>query len=470
MIFFNLFEKWMRKIFPSTFTITIFLTILTFLLALLLTDHVDLSSSVKVIHQEVRSDQLSNSSSHILQLIGFWYTGLWNTGLLAFAIQMMLILVLGFVIASTPAFRKLIDRILIYCNSTSSAAFLVTLLTIIVSLFNWGLGLVFGAIFARKVGDYAKDRHLALNYPLIAACGYTGLMVWHGGISGSAPLKVAEPGHFMVLIDKNLPPVDFSQTVFSGMNLMITAAFLVILPLSFYFLAKKNPGSVSFEIEHPVAPPSIKEKIATGAEKLDNFKGFGSAIGIIFIVIAIYKAWLSGNFSFIDPNYLNFVLLGLGLILCRTIAKFLSSVSEAMSAAAGILIQFPLYFGIMGLMKYSGLVELFSGYLMNISNTTTFPLFTFVSAGIVNIFIPSGGGQWAIQGPIIVEAAQHLGVPLSKGVMALAYGDEITNMLQPFWALPLLGITGLKARDIIPYSFYIMIIGIVIIVSGLLLW
>ena len=193
-------------------------------------------------------------------------------------------------------------------------------------------------------------------------------------------------------------------------------------------------------------------------------------LGITFLLIASYKAMLAGNISVIDPNFLNFLLLGLALLFCGNIATFLNRVKSAMGASAGILIQFPLYFGIMGVMKYSGLVEIFSGFLMNISNVTTFPLFTFFSAGLVNIFVPSGGGQWVVQGPIIVEAAQNLGVPLSKSIMALAYGDQITNMIQPFWALPLLGITGLKAKDIIPYTLFLMLIGIVVFISGLLVF
>jgi len=115
-------------------------------------------------------------------------------------------------------------------------------------------------------------------------------------------------------------------------------------------------------------------------------------------------------------------------------------------------------------------VEIFSNFLMNISNETTFPIFTFISAGLVNIFVPSGGGQWAVQGPIIVEAAQNLHIPLGKAIMALAYGDQITNMMQPFWALPLLGITGLRARDIIPFTLFLMIIGIIVFIPGLLLF
>ena len=121
-------------------------------------------------------------------------------------------------------------------------------------------------------------------------------------------------------------------------------------------------------------------------------------------------------------------------------------------------------------MKYSGMIEIMSDFFISISNEYTFPIFTFLSAGIVNIFVPSGGGQWAIQGPIIIEAATKIGVSIPKSVMALAYGDQITNMLQPFWALPLLGITGLKAKEILPYTLVLMLVGGGIFIIGLLMF
>ena len=142
----------------------------------------------------------------------------------------------------------------------------------------------------------------------------------------------------------------------------------------------------------------------------------------------------------------------------------------AITGASGILIQFPLYFGIMGIMNHSGMVDIMSDFFVNISNETTFPIFTFISAGIVNVFVPSGGGQWAVQGPIIVQAATDLGISLPKSIMALAYGDQLTNMLQPFWALPLLGITGLKAKDILPYTLILFLAGGLIFLTGLVLF
>jgi short-chain fatty acids transporter len=341
--------------------------------------------------------------------------------------------------------------------------------TLIVSFFNWGLGLIFGAIFARKVGENAQQLGRKLNYPLIVASGYTGLMVWHGGISGSAPLKVAEAGHFLDLIGKDIPAIDFGQTIFSTMNLSIFAFLLAVIPIFLYFL-----GSISSESLPDLKISKSKEKVnpgnLLGAEKLDHSTFFGTIIGLSLLIFALYKAIITSSFKVIDPNYLNFILLGLGILLSGNINQFIQNVKNAMGSASGILIQFPLYFGIMGIMKYSGLVEIFSGFLINISNDTTFPIFTFFSAGLVNIFVPSGGGQWAVQGPIIIEAAQNLNVPLGKAIMALAYGDQVTNMLQPFWALPLLGITGLKVKDIIPFCLLLMIMGIAIFLAGLLLF
>jgi short-chain fatty acids transporter len=124
----------------------------------------------------------------------------------------------------------------------------------------------------------------------------------------------------------------------------------------------------------------------------------------------------------------------------------------------------------MGLMKSSGLIVHISDWFIHISNQYTYPIYIFISAGIVNIFVPSGGGQWAIQGPVIIDAAKSLNVSISKSIMAMAYGDQLTNMLQPFWALPLLGITKLKAKDILPYTLFFMIIGSIIFTSVLLIF
>ena len=206
-----------------------------------------------------------------------------------------------------------------------------------------------------------------------------------------------------------------------------------------------------------------------GMERLDHSKIVGRGFGLIILLAFFYQYFGALGSLAITPNLLNFFMLGLALVLHGSFSSFLNALEEAIKGVGGILIQFPLYFGIMGIMRDSGMVVQISDFFVSIATTRTLPLFTFFSAGLVNIFVPSGGGQWAIQGPIVVESALKLGVPLPKAIMALAYGDQITNMLQPFWALPLLGITKLKAREILPYTLMLMVIGSAVYLIGLYL-
>ena len=441
------FEKVFKGLLPAPFTIAVLLTFFTFILALFIT-------------------QPKAEESHILQLLSYWEEGIWHPPLLVFAIQMMLMLVLGHVLALTKPINSLIEKGTSFCNNTANAAAIVTFFTLVVSLFNWGLGLIFGAIFARKVGEHASKNNIQLNYPLIGAAGYSGLMVWHGGISGSAPIKIAEEGHF--LADK-IGVISQAETIFSTMNISVSIVLLIVLPLTMYYLGKKSKSS-GLPRQTSLKNEAIEIQ---GAEKIDHSKIMAYIFGGIILAFAFYKAFIlpeNISLNIITPNYINLVLLGLAVMMHSSFYNFLKGVDKAISGASGILIQFPLYFGIMGIMNHSGMVQIMSDFFVSISNETTFPIFTFISAGIVNIFVPSGGGQWAVQGPIIIEAATQLGVSIPKSVMALAYGDQLTNMLQPFWALPLLGITGLKAKEILPYTLILLLAGIVIFITGLLVF
>ncbi|MFC2100746.1 short-chain fatty acid transporter [Bacteroidota bacterium] len=445
MKFFSFFTNSIRKVLPSPFSIAIILTFLTIILALFFT----------------KSE--NEEKSYFIQVIGFWEMGFWE--LLEFSMQMMLILVLGHVLALTRVFNSLIRSATVLCNNTANAAFTVTLLTILVSYLNWGLGLIFGAIFSRKVAEYALEKGIKINYPVIGASGYAGLMVWHGGLSGSAPLIIAQKDHF--LIDQT-GVIPVNETIFSPMNMMVFIAILVFIPLVMYLIGKRSE-SQSIEIEGTADIASEIIQKTSGAEKMDHSKIFTYFFSFLIIGYGVYKAFITGNLSVLNLNYINFILFGLGLLLHGTIFRFIKAVNSAIIGASGIFLQFPLYAGIMGIMKYSGLFLVFTEFFIQISNEQSFPVFTFFSASIVNIFVPSGGGQWAVQGPVIVEAASQLGASIPKSVMALAYGDQLTNMLQPFWALPLLGITGLKARDIIPYTFILMLAGMLIFIVALIL-
>ncbi|OSY87226.1 short-chain fatty acid transporter [Tenacibaculum holothuriorum] len=451
----NVFKKYL----PSPFTIAILLTFITILLALVFTKPVDVS--------------IGNYS---LEVLRFWENGIWSNGLLVFAYQMMLILVLGHVLVLSKPVSSLILRVTKYCTNTANSAVIVSVTTMLVSFFNWGLGLIFGALLARKVGEHAQRENIKLNYPIIGAAGYVGLMVWHGGISGSAPIKINEEGHIKSIMSSvsseetlaKIPSlIDYSQTVFSWWNLLIFVLVLLTVSVTFYFLGRKaKPTNLNL----PEYIMEDKEKSTTQAEKLDNSKVLSIIFGVLILVAFFYQYSDDVLALKITPNLINFFMFGLGILLHGSFKKFTNAVGESISDVSGILIQFPLYFGIMGIMKSAGMVTLISDFFVSVSTATTLPIFTFFSAGLVNIFVPSGGGQWVVQGPIVVESALQLGVPLPKAIMALAYGDQITNMLQPFWALPLLGITKLKAKEILPYTLIAMVVGSAVYLLGLLVF
>ena len=421
-----------------------------------------------------------NIGAYSIKLLNYWEDGIWDSGLMVFAMQMMLMLVLGHTLALTKPVNYIISIAVKKCNNTANAAALVTLLTVMVGLFNWGLGLIFGAIFARKVAEHATKQNLKINYPIIGAAGYSALLVWHGGLSGSSLSKVAEPGHIKTMMTGIIPEsqlallptqISYWETVGSSMNIFVMILLVIVLPFSMYWIGKKsNSETISIDVKNE---SESFPKVNVGAEKLDYSKWFSLVFGLIVLFYITYKVIIDYNYDFLkffNPNNINLLLFALAITLHKSIFHFLKALDEAIGGASGILIQFPLYFGIMGIMKSSGLVNEIADFFVSISSESSYPIYTFFSAGLVNIFVPSGGGQWAVQGPIIIQSAMEIGISLPKSIMALAYGDQLTNMLQPFWALPLLGITRLKAKEILPYTLFMMIIGMVIYLLGLIIF
>ncbi|MDA8886531.1 TIGR00366 family protein [Bacteroidia bacterium] len=446
MNFTQKYADWFRHLLPSPFSIAILLTLLTFFISLF----------------------VSEKSTSILLLD--WQAGLWQSNLLAFAFQMLLMLVLGHALALSTFFDKLISSLVHPIKTTGQAAAIVTISTILVAFLNWGLGLIFGAIIARKIGESFTKNQLPLNYPLIGAAGYVGLMVWHGGLSGSALTKVAENGHIQQIASNSSLPeaIYYGDTVFSAMNMTAFGLLLVLIPVTFYKIGNKSKYAIP--AINSVIISDEKNVNLQGAEHIDHLQILSKTIGALLLGLAIFMAVSIDRpaLSFITPNFINFTMLALCLLLHKNFSAFLSAIDDAIKGSSAILIQFPLYFGILALMQSGGLIEIISNWFIAISTTKTLPIFTFFSAGVVNVFVPSGGGQWAIQGPIILDAATKLNVPLSKMILALAYGDQLTNMLQPFWALPLLSITGLKAKDILPYTLILLLIGMGVFMGVLL--
>lgn len=258
----------------------------------------------------------------------------------------------------------------------------------------------------------------------------------------------ATPGNFMTKL--GLPVIPVSETLYSWWNILITLA----LAVGMMVLYKVMKPPADEPIREFIAPPEeveVKKEVKdmVFAEKLDN------SYAINFVFAAVILTYLGLNIQKmgfnLSLNILAMLLLALGLLLHSSPAKFVAAVSKAIGSTRGIIMQFPLYAGISGIMTGSGMVNLMSSWFVAISTQHSFPAWTFLSAGLVNVFVPSSGGQWIVQGPIMVKAASVIGADLPQTIMAFAWGDAWTNQVQPFWALPLLGIAGLGARDIMGY-------------------
>ncbi|MCB0738742.1 MAG: short-chain fatty acid transporter [Bacteroidetes bacterium] len=434
---------------PSPFSIALGLTAIVFTLALVFTIPDNLSTI-----------------GHLTNLSEFWFNSFWSFN--DFTMHMVMILVLGHMLALSPMVNRFVFWFISLFNNMAVATASVAFATLVVSFINWGLGLVFGAVLARLLGEYAQAHKKELNYALVGAAGFCGLMVWHGGLSGSAPLTVAKDGHGLV---DQIGVIPISETVFSNENLILSLVILILVPLFFFFSAKRvkteNIKDYKLQLKTENSP------LNTLKTKRVNILLMVFGLGMLIIAFAQFiKSYQStGNLSSaLNLSFVNFVLYGTTLLFLGNAKRFDWALNDAILSATGILVQFPLYAGIMGVMKESGLMVMMAEGFISISNENSFGLFTYLSAASVNLFVPSGGGQWLVQGEVVVSAAQALNVPVSKSIMALCYGDQLTNMIQPFWALPLLGITKIPAKKILPHTFKLMLLGLIVYGIAIVLW
>lgn len=455
-------ERFFRAVTPDPFVLAVLLTALTGLLALVMTG-ASFSDVIAAWQAELIWDPSAGKPPS-----GFW-------GLLAFAMQMCLVLVTGHALASAPPVRKIIDRLVDLPNSPRAAGAMVAFVAIAAGLLNWGLGLIVGALIARDTGRAMKKKGLPVHYPLLAAAGYAGMMTWHGGFSGSAPLKVTKEADVVRFVGEDLAgrigTAPITDTVLGAMNLFVSGGLLLLVPLLVFLMMPAGeevteidafPGAGAAKMEEEGPARTFPEKLARSPITL--------ALLAIPLAIALWKYFGKYGVARLDPNAVNLTLFFVGLVLHGSLYRYGQAVQRAVSGCAGIILQFPLYAGIMGIMAGTGLAAIFAGWSAAAGSGAAYKVLTFATAGLINLFVPSGGGQWAIQAKIAAEGALAAGLPFSTAVMAVAYGDEWTNMLQPFWALPLLGITGVRARDIIGYTATIMLISGVWILAGLLLF
>lgn len=404
-----------------------------------------------------------------VQMIGHWGKGFWE--LLAFAMQMALIVVTGSAIANSPIVKKGIRRLASIPKSSKHAVWMVTFVSVLVSYLHWGLSLIVGALLAKEIAKQLRIKKIPFEYGLIAAGGYVGQMTWHGMLSASIGLSIATPGH---ILESEMGIIPMSDYMINPMNIFVTIALLILPPLAASMMHPKDKDIMPLEedalraIETEDVTIRKRPENPSVGDILNYSPIIAAAIGLLGL-FQVVRSFAANGFSALDINMVNFIFLFVGILLYGNIANYVRAVGAAVSSTAGIIFQFPFYAGIMGMIKYSGLVAILANGIVAISTETTFYLWTFLSASVVNLFVPSGGGQWTVQGPVAIASAQMMNANMVKTCLMVAYGNTWTNMFQPFWAIALLGITGLKAKDIMGYSTAIMLCsGIIFIVASFL--
>jgi short-chain fatty acids transporter len=417
---------------------------------------------------------LGLTSAGPVAVVRAWGDGL--TGLLEFMTQMSLVLLLGYVLANTGPVRRLLQRAAGLPRTPAQAYAFVCLCAAVASLITWGLGLVVAAMLSIEVARSGRERGLRLHYPLLVASGYSGFVVWHMGYSGSGPLAAATPGSFVEEQTGALIPV--SETIFAPWNLIAILVTVVAVTGAMALMAPKGNDEV-IELPRDAKLSTVDDVdgdsdsvVATGdhttpAERVDRSRVVTTAIGVF--LLAYLVTYFAQEGFLLTLDIVNWTFLCLVLLLVRSPQELGGLVADAARNVGDILLQFPLYAGILGIMTVTGLIGIFADFFVSISTEQTLGLWSFLAGGVVNMFVPSGGGQFAVQAPIFLDAASQLGVDPAVVVMGIAYGDQWTNMIQPFWALPLLAIARLRIRDVMGFTTVTLIVsGVVFGVTMLL--
>lgn len=416
----RLFIRWM----PDAFAVAIILSIVTFTLSVTVAGY---------------------SAENTLRA---WGDGFWS--LLAFTNQITLTLLLGYVFANTPLVRRALLAVAQMARSPTSAYVLAGTITGVAALFSWALSLVTAGIMARAIAAAGRDRGLKIHYPLLVATSFSGFVVWHQGLSGSIPLTIATPGHFL---ENQFGLIPLSETVFTPWNGALAIVTILTLPLVMSAIRPSEEQTVTMDqiASDPVAEPISNRERATPAARIEDSRILAwitVAAGLTFVGYQLVRP--GGG---LNLNTLNLSFLMLGLLFAGTPIRYARIMVDGGRIAVPFLLHYPFYAGISGMMADSGLASLVVELFVSISSARTLPAFGFISAGLLNMFIPSGGGQWAVQGPIMMAAAQSLNADPPRVAMAVALGDQWTNLIQPLALIPVLSIAGLSARQIMGYTF-----------------
>jgi short-chain fatty acids transporter len=397
----------------------------------------------------------------ITKIITDWGAGFF--GILGFAMQMTMVIVSGYALAAAPIVRRFLRFVAGIPKTPAQTIVFIGFASMVLYYLNWGLGLIAGGLLARE----AAKLHPDVDFRLLVTAAFSGIIITHGGMSASVPLLINTKGHFL---EKEMGLVPLSQTIFHPQAIFITVTLAIVIPLVLLLMIPKKEDTVladpSLFADDVVAPPAPGKKKEI-ADYLDNswiLNGTLGLMGAAYVVMFFVKG------GALNLNILIFAFIIAGVIAHGTLINYTKAVSKGAGAAAGIILQYPFYAGIMGIMQGSGLVVWISDLLLHAATYETMEIYCYFSSLIISIFVPSAGGHWVVQAPFMLPAAAKLGVEPWKVAMGVAWGESIWNVVCPFWALPLLAIANISIRDLIGFSVLLFLIGNVVALTGIVMF
>lgn len=408
------------------------------------------------------------------EIVAAWGGGFWS--LLTFTMQMALVIVTGYVLATARPVYRAIEALATLPKTARGATTMVAVFAMVTSWLNWGFSLVFSAMLARAT---ARRRPEA-DYRALAASTFLGLgSVWAQGLSGSAALQMATPGttispevRAIVAHDGLVPSglIPLRYTIFLWQSFVAVVVEIAIVALVVWlYTPPLDKARTAAQLGVDLSPP---HEDRDRAESLRPAERFEHSPVLTIAVVGLATAYLVTLFTAaprkldaVNLNTINLAFLMLGALLHWTPARLMRAVKDATPAVWGVVLQFPFYGGIEGIISKTKLNEQIAHAFVAVSTPRTFPPLIAIYSAVLGVFVPSGGSKWVIEAPYVMKAAHELKVHLGWTVSCYDLGEAVANLVQPFWMLPTLALLGLRARDVMGFTFVVFVVLVPVVLA-----
>ena len=424
------------KLIPDSFVFCLILTFVVFIAALI------------------------GTGSSPLDLCTWWFNGLWTQN--SFAFQMGIMVVTCATCAKAPQVKRLMGSLAKTVKTPTAAMVLLMAFGYVSSFLNWAFCTVVTPILAMQLAKNIKGLH----FPMMVAAGYSCMILGQCfGPTASLYALLATEGHFM---QEQLGVLTQDQTVYSSMNVVLWPILAVAMMIIAIWTRPPAHETAEFNsiIDDEEVNYDVEEKI-TIADKMNGSVICMYLIGLAGVIVIVREFITKGFMGALSMNLIIFLFIVLNCFLYKTPRAFVEAYKDNMKLACEVIVQFPFYGGIMGLMESSGLAQIIVAGIVSIASAQSLPVWSFLSASLVNLFIPSQGGQWIVQGPLLIDACQQLNANPIHVINAFVYGDEATNLLQPLYVIPALSVVGMKLKDVWGFMAFLWAFWTVIVSIGL---